>query len=338
MRILHVSSTSTITGANRYMFDLAAGQRDLGHEPIVAMWRKPGDAFAFGRADIERLPLGDPRALAFFTALGRVKPDLIHCHDGTAARWVRFAPFRPPALMTLHQVYKPVSMRHFDGVHALADWQTEALAGFRGLVAKINNWTPALASATEADIAAMRAKAGAQPDDFLVVYVGRLEEVKGVHHLIAAVRNLADPKLKLAIVGGGRDEAELKAQATGEARISFQGHSNMPAAWYGAADMMAMPSRREPFALVALEAMSCHAPIVASDIDGFSEIFRDRPDCLTPVQDPAALQGRIAARAAAKAGPGVVRDRYDMARFDRMAGVAALTRFSIEVLARRRGA
>lgn len=333
MRILHASSTSTITGANRYMFDLAAGQRDLGHEAIVAMWKKPGDALSFGRPDVELIAFGDPRAFAFLGVARQVRPDLIHCHDGTAARWTRFIPFRPKAMMTLHQVYKPATMNHFDGIHALADWQTPDLAGFHGKVAKVNNWMPALGAASEADIAQARERSGANLTDFLVVYMGRLEEVKGVHHLITAFRALPAPSWKLAIVGTGLDDVALRDQAQGDPRITFIGHSSQPAAWYGAADLMAMPSRREPFALVALEAMACGAPILASRVDGFAEIFRDRPDCLTPPQDAGALSARIAERAAAKTGATIQRDRYDMARFDRAAGIAAVTRFSFEIVA-----
>jgi glycosyltransferase involved in cell wall biosynthesis len=298
------------------------------------MPRKPGDAFRFGDgdSDSERIKIGDPRALSFLAAVRRAKPDLIHCHDGTAARWTRFMPFRPKAMMTLHQTYKPATMDHFDGIHALADWQAPDLAGFRGKVARINNWMPTLALASTAEIAQARALAGATLVDFLLVYLGRLEEVKGVHNLISAFRALPDPKLKLAIVGGGADEAALREQAKGETRITFMGHSSRPAAWYGAADLMVMPSRREPFALVALEAMACGAPILASNVDGFAEIFRDRPDCLIAPQDVGALSVGIAERAAHKAQPLIVRDHYDMARFDRALGVAAVTRFSHEIV------
>lgn len=336
MRILHVSSTSTISGANRYAFDLAAGQKDLGHEPVVAMPAKPGAAFDFAREDVQRIALGNPRAFSFMAAVNRVKPDIIHCHDGTAARWIRFTPFRPPALVTLHIRYKPATMSRFEGVHMLADWQAPALSKFRGKVAKVNNWTPNIALATPEAIAATREASGAGPDDFLAVFVGRLERVKGIDLLIDAFKGLDNPKLKLAVVGVGLDEVETRARGANDPRIKFMGYSNMPMAWYGAADLVVMPSRREPFALVALEAMAAGAPIIATRQDGFPEMFRDRPDCLVDTESAPALAEAIAARAARKTNAGIVRDNYDMSRFERKAGVAAVTRFYDDVIATKR--
>lgn len=336
MRILHVSSTSTVSGANRYAFDLAAGQKDLGHDPVVAMPANPGAAFKFAREDVERISLGNPRFFSFLAAVRRAKADILHCHDGTVARWARFVPSRPPALVTLHIRYKPSAMSHFDGVHVLADWQAKGLNGFAGKVAQIGNWVPKIAEADSESTEAARKKAGAKPDDFLVVFLGRLERVKGVDLLIDAVRSLPDKDLKVAIVGGGEDEQEIRDRASGEPRILFAGYSDRPAEWYGAADVVVMPSRSEPFALVALEAMACGAPILASNVDGFGEIFRDKPELLVPTEDPASLAAAIARRKAAKTSAGPVRLRYDMSRFQRPAGIAAVTRFYDEVISHKR--
>lgn len=324
-----------MSGANRYAFDLAAGQKDLGHEPIVAMPADPGTAFDFARKDVRSVVIGKPRAFSFLKTMYALKPDIVHCHDGTAARWLRFAPFRPPALVTLHIRYKPATMSHFEGVHMLADWQREALAGFRGRIQKVNNWTPSIAPSSAEAIAAAREAAGADAGNFLVVYVGRLEHVKGVDLLIDGFRSLPDPNLRLAIVGVGLDEAAMNARGTGDPRIKFIGYSNMPTAWYGAADLLTMPSRREPFALVALEAMACSAPIIATTVDGFSEMFRGREDCLVTPESAPALAEAIAVWAARKTAPGIMRDSYDMARFQREAGVAAVTKFYGDVIAAR---
>lgn len=333
MRILHVSATSTVSGANRYAFDLAAGQKDLGHDPIVVMPRFPGTAFDFARSDVERTAFGYPRAFSFLSAMWRAKADIIHCHDGTAARWVQYAPFRPPSIITLHIRYKPRTMAHFDGIHMLADWQIETLASFKGVVKKVNNWTPDIAPASDAVVAETRTAAGAGPEDFLVVFIGRLDHVKGVDLLIDGFKRLSNPRLNLAIVGVGLQEAEIRALAAGDDRIRFMGYSNTPAAWYGAADLVAMPSRREPFALVALEAMACRAPIIVSNVDGFAEMFRDRVDCLLPPENAAAIAEAIATRAAAKTTPAIARDTFDMTRFERKAGVATVTSFYKDVIA-----
>jgi glycosyltransferase involved in cell wall biosynthesis len=336
MRILHVSSTSTLSGANRYCFDLAAGQKDLGHEPVVSMPAAPGLAFDFARADIATAPLKGGRAFSFLRAVMRIRPDIIHCHDGTTTRWMRFMFRRPPTLATLHIHYKPSAMSHLDAVHALADWQLPRLAGFKGVVRKINNWAPAISLPTPDSIARARQAAGADPSDFLAAFVGRIEHVKGIDVLLAALARITAPSFRLAIVGAGNNEAEIRAAAARDPRVTFIGYTSTPSDWYGAADLIVMPSRYEPFALVALESMAARTPVVATTVGGFPEIFANSAVDLVPPEDAASLADAINRRISAKTVPGIARLDYDLARFDRATGVAAITDFYQDVIAAKR--
>ena len=331
LKILHVTSTSTVSGANRYAFDLAAGQADLGHETIVAMPRAPGDAFAFALKGVRTAPYDSPRALGFWRELRRIRPDVIHCHDGTSARWMRFLPTRALKVVSLHIRYKHSAMSHFDGVHALGEWQLTGTRQFSGRVRKVNNWTPTLASTSDAAAQAARQRAGASDEDFLIGFLGRIEAVKGVDILIEAMKRLPAGHVKLAIVGEGENRTQMETAAAGDDRIRFMGHSAAPSEWYRGVDLLVMPSRHEPFALVALEAMANGAPILASDLEGFQEIFSDRPDCLFAPEDPVALAAAIAARVDKKSGPCIVRDTYEMSRFSREPGVAAVTAFYVDI-------
>ncbi|KDA03425.1 glycosyltransferase family 4 protein [Hyphomonas oceanitis] len=333
MRILHVSGSSTLSGANRYAFDIAGGQADLGHEAFVAMPKLPGVAFDFAPACVEPRPFGNPRAFAFFREIWRLKPDIVHCHGAAAARWMRYYPGRPPVLASMHIRYKPAAMSHLDGLHALADWQLPGAASFRGLVKKVNNWTPSIKPPEPDRIKAAREKAGAGQDDFLVGFVGRLDPVKGVGTLLSAISRINAPSLKLAIVGDGMDRQALEQAASGDTRISFMGYTKSPEDWYGALDLLVMPSRNEPFALVALEAMSLDTPILASDIEGFQEIFRDDSDCRFPIGDADALARAITEQMHRKIHGQISRRSYDMTRFERRAGIAAVTAFYDDVIA-----
>jgi glycosyltransferase involved in cell wall biosynthesis len=333
MRILHVSASSTLSGANRYAFDIAGGQADLGHETFVAMPKSPGVAFDFAPASVEARPFGEPRAPAFFREIWRLKPDIVHCHGAASARWMRYYPGRPPVLASMHIRYKPAAMSHLDGLHALADWQLPGAASFRGLVKKVNNWTPSIKHPEPDRIKAAREKAGAGEGDFLVGFVGRLDPVKGVRTLLGAISQIDTPSLKLAIVGDGVKRQVLEQESVGDPRISFMGYTKSPEDWYGAVDLLVTPSRNEPFALVALEAMSLHTPILASDIEGFQEIFRDDPDCRFPVGDAEALARAITEQMARKIPGQISRRTYDMTRFERRAGIAAVTAFYDDVIA-----
>ena len=134
-----------------------------------------------------------------------------------------------------------------------------------------------------------------------LLYVGRIDERKGVDLAVGALGHLP-PEATLRIVGGGDDEhrAQLSDQieALGVAdRVRFErlARGELPAA-YAAADAVLFPVRwLEPFGLVPLEGMACGAPVVASGRGGSAEYLRDGENCvLFDVDDgPAALAGAI---------------------------------------------
>jgi len=337
MKILHVCSTSAISGANRYAFDLAAGQVALGHDVTVVLPESPGTSLDLKPPEVAAVTYGGIYALGLITTLARLKGDILHTHGGKAVKWLRLMPARPPVVSSLHIRFKANAMAHVDGIHALADWQMDGTKAFSGPVKKVNNWTPALKASPPGAAEARRSEAGAGPATPLVVFVGRLDPVKGVDTLIRAFRQVTNPDARLAIVGDGSERAQLEAMAAGDHRIVFMGYSKAPADWYRAADLLVMPSRNEPFSLVCLEAMACDTPLLVSDVDGFQEIFRDRPDNRYPEGDAGILAARITDRLTAKLSGQVTRDRYDMTRFDRAAGIAAITEFYAEVRAAKLG-
>ena len=338
MKILHVCSTSAISGANRYAFDLAAGQVALGHDVTVVTPEKPGDSLDLKPPEVKQVSYGGIYALGLITTLMGLKGDILHTHGGKAVKWLRLMPARPPVVSSLHIRFKANAMAHVDGIHALADWQMDGTKSFRGPVKKVNNWTPALKASPPGAAEDRRAEAGAGPATPLAVYVGRLDPVKGVDTLIRAFRKVANPEARLAIVGDGSERAQLEAMAASDSRIAFMGYSKVPADWYRAADLLVMPSRNEPFSLVCLEAMAAGTPLLVSDVDGFQEIFRDRPDNRYPEGNADILAARITERLAAKVPGQITRDTYDMTRFDRAAGIAAITDFYKEVRAAKLGA
>jgi phosphatidylinositol alpha-1,6-mannosyltransferase len=121
----------------------------------------------------------------------------------------------------------------------------------------------------------LRALIGLQPDERLIVSVGRLSRRKGFDQLVRALPLLAGKgvRARLAIAGIGEDEAYLKGLAA-EMRVSDRvyllGHveqADLPR-WLNAADVFAMPNREidgdnEGFGMVFLEAAACGKPAVA---------------------------------------------------------------------------
>jgi spore coat protein SA len=143
----------------------------------------------------------------------------------------------------------------------------------------------------------------------IVLYVGRLIPLKGVHHLLAALPELIRqfPDVLLVIVGGAFYGS---ARTTGYVRklhrmaapmrrhVHFQPyvpHTDIPR-WFAMAHVAAVPSvRREAFGLVNVEAMAAGLPVVASRIGGMTEIVEDGSTgwLIDPQHAPTELAGRI---------------------------------------------
>lgn len=116
----------------------------------------------------------------------------------------------------------------------------------------------------------------------VLLYFGRLEYEKGVHDLVAALPRIrrAHPGARLVVAGTGTAHDQLVAAAeTHRVRrsVTFTGH--LPdadlAALLRAVDVVVLPSRYEPFGIVALEAAAAGAPLVASTAGGLGEVVVD---------------------------------------------------------------
>jgi D-inositol-3-phosphate glycosyltransferase len=145
----------------------------------------------------------------------------------------------------------------------------------------------------------------------LLLYVGRLAPIKGLDTLLEAMRRLP-LGATLLVVGGEQDEpdrdhgARLRQLATSlglEARVRFlrAQPQHRLRLFYAAADATVVPSYYESFGMVALEAMACGSPVVASRVGGLATTVKDgTTGVLVPEGDPRALAdalGRLLADA-----------------------------------------
>ncbi len=118
----------------------------------------------------------------------------------------------------------------------------------------------------------------------LLLYVGRLERLKGVDILLRAMSSLEHPAgVRLLVVGGSDNSPELTrlqnlaSELGQESRVSFLGsvtQDQLPY-YYNAADVCVLPSYYESFGLAALEAAACGKPVVASRVGGLPSVVRD---------------------------------------------------------------
>lgn len=213
-------------------------------------------------------------------------------------------------------------LRHIDRIIAPSDYFAEVVRCDAGRVP-----VRVLANGVEE----LPGADGREPADVnLVLYVGRLVSVKGVHVLIAAVRQLHERgvKVRLGIVGDGPEREGLERSAAGlvEAGVArFHGWQSPQSVResMSRAAVVAIPSLwPENFPTVALEALQLGRPLVASRIGGLPELVGDDNGVLVEPGDgdelaralesvlgDEARQARLGRASRARAG------RYGVAQF-----------------------
>lgn len=143
------------------------------------------------------------------------------------------------------------------------------------------------------DKAAVALKLGMNPDKKNFLFVGNIIREKGVEELVEAFKKLTTEmpeQAELYCVGSMKDvnfTARVKELANGEPSIHFI--EPMPqlqlATYFQAADVFVLPSYIEGLGLVALEAMSCGTPVIASDVGGLHYMLADNAGVLVPPTD-----------------------------------------------------
>jgi D-inositol-3-phosphate glycosyltransferase len=154
---------------------------------------------------------------------------------------------------------------------------------------------------------------GIPEDKRMILFVGRIEPLKGINTLLKAIGDLHEngksgKDLCLAVIGGdlesedGQESADSKL-ITGMRdeyglgkMVTFLGKRSQDTLpyYYSAAELVVMPSHYESFGMVALESMACGTPVIASLVGGLIHLVEDGVTGYhVPVEDPIALSERI---------------------------------------------
>ena len=159
-----------------------------------------------------------------------------------------------------------------------------------------------------------RESIGLPNDERILLFVGRIEPLKGLETLLRAIGLMRESGVQgqvphhLMVIGGDPD-ASGENLTTEMARLQGickelglddlvlflgkRGQDTLPY-YYAAADVLIMPSHYESFGMVALEAMACGTPVVASQVGGLAFLVVDgETGLVTPDGDPRALAERL---------------------------------------------
>ncbi|MCX7046657.1 MAG: glycosyltransferase family 4 protein [Candidatus Sumerlaeota bacterium] len=170
----------------------------------------------------------------------------------------------------------------------------------------------------------------APPNMRLIGWAGRMEKIKRVDLLIAAVREMRRKNypIGLVLLGNGPAYDKLKALARQLKiiqAVKFVGNVPRPTDWFREMDVCALTSDVDLFPSAVLEAMACGRPVVATRVGGVPEIIKDeKTGLLIP---PGDLDALVAALLRILTDPAMAKKMGEAARKDVAARFSAKDKF-----------
>jgi len=299
MRVLHVMAGADTGGAETMMLDGVLALAEAGVAQHVVTRAAPDRIAALratgvpvDEASFDKI-LRLPTTLKIKAAIAQFKPDVLHYWMGRAGM------FAPAA-------QRERSLGWYGGYYKMSRFKNCAWqAGVTSDIARhiVEQGAPAdrvstlrTFAAIEAATPVSRASLDTPEDVPVVLALERLHWKKGIDTLLDALADM--PRVYGWIAGSGPLEAELKARTEKlgiSDRIRWLGWRNDRAALLGACDVVAFPSRYEPFGTVTVEAWAAGKPLVVADAAGPKATVTNESDALlVPKDDAAALRTALA--------------------------------------------
>ena len=316
---------------------IPAVSHNLGHGGRV-IHIKAGPEAPIPVAEIENYLDDFVAGVLAFAEAESIHYDLIHSHywlSGLVAQKLRDA-WGAPIVQMFH------TLGHMKNRIALSDSERATPARIAGEKAVIQ-LADRIVAATPAEVAQLHWLYGAEPDkisvippgvdlerfqpidpktakttvgiscgDTNILFVGRIEPLKGVDTLLRAMALIqkrcphAVEDTCVAIIGGDplSDDPDeemarlqaLRAELEIHDLVTFLGSKDQEILpnYYAAAEMVVMPSHYESFGMVALEAMAMGTPVIASEVGGLAYLVQDGVNGFhVPSRDPEALAERM---------------------------------------------
>jgi glycosyltransferase involved in cell wall biosynthesis len=319
-RILFVSTSTTVGGAEKTLYTLATLLDPKRHQVVGVVSVKPEGDYArklkLQGLHVESLNLpGTPRpsdATRLAEIITRLRPDIVHAVMFKAIQLCRLAkpkvpfPFKLVSSPRVHYRTRSVWTLLIDRALKTRDdlLIAECEASREFLVHRLG-YKPAkvLTIRNGVDLAGWpvskvdrqkrRMELRLNSGEILIGAVGRLDKQKGFATLIEAMSRLKKTDLRCVILGEGPERAHLEALIRKhelEKHVWLYGERADIVTWLSAFDIDCLPSLWEGLPNTLLEAMALGLPVVASAVDGVPEVIDNgKTGVLVPPASPAAL-------------------------------------------------
>ena len=287
MKVMHVLNSRIYSGAEKVVCQIIKSFR----EDVEMVYCSPDSDIVrqmLAEQNVTFLPLETISTAELKRVIREQKPDLIHAHDMRASFFSALCCGKIPLVSHIHNnAYDARGLSPKTVAYLLAGFRAKHILwvsnssyegyAFHKLFAKKSS---VLYNIIDTEAIFEKKAQDENTYDYDMIYVGRLTFQKDPQRLMRLCARLKErkPDLKVAIVGTGELEAEVKALCKSlniSENVCFLGFQSNPIKMVHDSKAMILTSRWEGTPMCALEAMALGTPVVSTPSDGMKDIIED---------------------------------------------------------------
>ena len=289
MKVMHVLNSRIYSGAEKVVCQIIKSFRDDADMEMV--YCSPESDIVrqmLSEQDVTYLPMETMSTRELSRVIAEQKPDLIHAHDMRASFFSALCCGKIPLVSHIHNnAYDARGLSAKTVAYLLAGFRAKHILwvsnssyegyAFHKLFAKKSS---VLYNIIDTEQIFEKKAKDANTYDYDMIYVGRLTFQKDPQRLMRLCARLKEskPDLKVAIVGTGELEEEVKAlcgELNLQDNVFFLGFQTNPIKMIHDSKAMILTSRWEGTPMCALEAMALGTPVVSTPSDGMTDLLDD---------------------------------------------------------------
>ena len=287
MKVMHVLNSRIYSGAEKVVCQIIKSFRD----DVEMVYCSPDSEIVrqmLSEQGVTFLPMETMSISELKRVIAQEKPDLIHAHDMRASFFSALCCGKIPLVSHIHNnAYDARGLSPKTVAYLLAGFKAKHILwvsnssyegyAFHKLFAKKSS---VLYNIIDTDQIFEKLAADDNAYDYDMIYVGRLTFQKDPQRLMRLCARLKEnkPDLKVAIVGTGELEAEVKQlceELSIQDNVNFLGFQSNPIKMVHDSKAMILTSRWEGTPMCALEAMALGTPVVSTPSDGMTDLLDD---------------------------------------------------------------